>query len=172
MKPIIYRSSIEDALQLAPQLRAEDVAEVRAASGKSPLVALQFGIEHSECYSAADADGVFAMFGLGANGSIWLLASDRLLNHKIFFLRESLRWFNRWHERHEVLWNLVDCRNTVHIQWLKWVGCSFELPIPNGPDHLLFQRFNHVRPSNSNSHHGRSTSRSDSNRLSRTKAGS
>jgi len=118
-----------DAIALAPCLRREDLDEIAAATGESPLEVLQRGVAGStRCYAIADAaDRAIAMFGVVPeldthDGIAWLLASDRLLEHSRVFLRLSRAWADELQCGYRVLWNWVDARNTVHIRWLEWCG--------------------------------------------------
>jgi hypothetical protein len=145
MNPIVYRASVADAIDLAPRLRSADVEELRAGSGLSPLSALTKGVQTSTvCYAAADSDGVFALFGAADQGegraAIWLLASDRLFEHKRFIVREAPKWVVRFHQRWPTLFNFVDTLNEKHVRFLKHLGCGFgELPANE-----RFQLFYHV----------------------------
>jgi hypothetical protein len=152
MKPIVYRASIEDAINLAPQLRAVDVEEIRAASGSTPLAALSHGVKHSEpCYAIADDDGVFALMGVVPTmdpnyGSGWLLGSDRVVTHSREFLRQTSLWLDRFHDRYRVVGNFVSVDNHVHRRWLEWAGCTFN-PYTFAFSGVEFLQFTHVRSS-------------------------
>ena len=55
-------------------------------------------------------------------GTVWLLASPKLLKHGLKLARESRRWVESLQSQYDVLFNLVDERNTVHIRWIQWCG--------------------------------------------------
>jgi hypothetical protein len=142
-------STSEDAAQLAPNLREEDLAELLAAGSPSALAALQAGVRHSKpCLSIVDdQDTPVTMLGVVPSGDpnvgfIWLLSSDVLDKNKIKFLRHSKKWLPFFHARHPVLTNYVDARNDVHIKWLQWMGFVFLRQVPgNGPERLPFYEF-------------------------------
>jgi hypothetical protein len=140
----VYRSQRDDALLLAPFLRDEDVDEVRAATGQSPLAALLHGVTQGiSCWTIADSDGPVGMFGVcpgtdDSNRIVWLLASPRLLNHRRQLIRESRTWL-RLLSGGRALVNYVDARNKVHVRFLQWLGASFGPPVEiNG---ILFKPF-------------------------------
>ena len=135
-------------LSLAPNLRQEDKNEIAAASGKQPYVALLTGLEQSdECLVAVDNLGPFLAFGCvpaESIGGIWLLCSPRIRQHRREFLHAAPRWFNHFHERFDVLTNLVDARNSLHLKMLKRLGCVFYEPVIHGPLGLPFVPFTHT----------------------------
>ena len=58
-------------------------------------------------------------------GGIWLVATDELATIQIAFLRQCREVVNFLNTKYKILWNYVDCRNEVHIKWLKWCGFTF-----------------------------------------------
>lgn len=121
----------DDCRNLAPRLRKADVEEMAAATGYEPEAGLIQGYALSmECWSVVDDAGlVHAMFGVASDGSgngvPWMMGSDALVTtHRYEFLRRSRKWVKRINYRYPVLWNFVDARNTVHIDWLIWCGFS------------------------------------------------
>lgn len=132
---IVRPATLEDAHNLAPRLRPADLQEIAAGSGEAPVVALCRGVaDSSVCYaivSPSDPQAVFGLFGVtplqGAVGvgAVWLLGSPDLTRISVKFLRHSHEWLARLFEGYQLLGNLVDARNTVHIRWLKWLGFRF-----------------------------------------------
>lgn len=126
------RPSVErDAYCLAPRLRQADLMEIDAASGENALQALVRGYERSyQPYTMLVEDQVIGMFGAvptdrdSITAAVWLLSTDDLFNIRYQFLRNSHLWLDCLHKPFSVLFNYVDCRNTVHIRWLKW--CNFK----------------------------------------------
>ncbi|RED53490.1 hypothetical protein [Aestuariispira insulae] len=119
----------EDAFQLAPNLREADKQEVITSTGKDPLKVIQESLEiSSEAYSIVSPEGqVIGIFGLcavpdGSLGIPWLLASPEILKHRRHFLSECRGWIERFQDKHNVLANCVDARNTISIRWLEWCG--------------------------------------------------
>lgn len=122
-----------DARALALDLRPEDEAEVRAMTGREPVESLLHGIQHSDVPLAIEDDdgstiGLFGVVTAQENprvGIVWLLASPKLLRHWRRLARESKRWIDSFQQHYDVLFNLVDERNTVHIRWIQWCGFTF-----------------------------------------------
>ena len=128
---VVRLSKATDAVILAPRLRAADAAEVRAL-GKRPIEALIDGFRHSaQCLTIERSGRPCAMFGVvpaeldGLHvGVVWLLGSDELLCFRRLFLRESRAWLDEISQGYDLLANIIDERNTVHIRWLRWLGFS------------------------------------------------
>jgi hypothetical protein len=110
MKPYVRPATTDDAFLLAPNLRDADVQEIKAASGLPPLAALQRDIQLSErVYVMEDERGPFGIFGVldarpgfpddppCETGVIWMLGTDRVVEHRKTFLRESRRWVAHFH---------------------------------------------------------------------------
>jgi hypothetical protein len=129
--PLVRLATEADAHALALDLRLEDEAEIRAMSGQKPLGALLHGIRFSDVPLAIqDDDGsTIGLFGVVTTqqkprvGAVWLLASPKLLKYSRRLARESRRWVETLQAQYDVLFNLVDERNTLHIRWIQW--CSF-----------------------------------------------
>lgn len=153
---IEYRHSvIPDVYDLGKRLRTADQEEVVAATGSSPTMALYRGhISSTECFTMYDSTETLGMFGYRVVepklvASVWLLGTDRLLNHRWEFLRRSRTWIDYFNTKADLLYNTVDLRNTTHIRWLEWLGFRFVRVIPDhGPFHKPFVEF--VRVSNGN----------------------
>lgn len=126
--PSVRLSRYGDVGELSGSLRQADVEELKAV-GVTPEKALLTGFLASRyCYSGLDDSGdIICMFGVVENhdslsGTIWLLGSDAIPKVSLSFLRETKRYLKLFQEQYEVLTNSVDCRNSVHCNWLKWCG--------------------------------------------------
>jgi hypothetical protein len=131
--PFVRLATEADAYALAVDLRPEDEAEIQAMSGQEPVRALLHGIRFSDVPLAIqDGDGsTIGLFGVVTTqqtprvGAVWLLASPKLLKYSRRLARESWRWVETFQQNYDVLFNLVDERNTVHIRWIQWCGFTF-----------------------------------------------
>ena len=143
----IRLSEKKDIDYIAPRMRQADVAEVRASDGCSPLEALRMSYSLSEpCFTGMDGDTPIAMFGavplLDNVGSVWLLGTDAISESiPISFLRWSRRFLPFLMEPYDMVCNLVDARNTVHIKWIRWLGFNFLNKTIHGPEQLPFYEF-------------------------------
>jgi hypothetical protein len=131
--PFIRLANKADAYALAGDMRPEDQAEIRAMSGQDAINALLHGVRFSDVPLAIqDDDGsTIGLFGVVTTqqhprvGAVWLLASPKLLKYSRRLARESRRWVETLQAQYDVLFNLVDERNTVHIRWIQWCGFTF-----------------------------------------------
>lgn len=115
-------------------LRDADMLELIEAN-LEPELALEMGLAMSQPHAfTVTVDEVpAAMFGVCPDprypdadaGVVWLLGTDRILNIRRQFLRESLDWIDEIASQYSVLGNSVHCANLVHIRWLKWLGFTF-----------------------------------------------
>jgi hypothetical protein len=116
----------EDIEYLKDNLRDADVREIAANSGEEPEDALHMGRQVSqECWVGLANGTPFVIFGVTAQGGVWLLATKDIEKHKRHFLRQCRAWLNKLHAHHACLWNYVDERNTLHLAWLQWMGFVF-----------------------------------------------
>ena len=150
---IYYRkSSINDCIELGPKLRKADLEEVKASSNMSGTDALLHGLSSSdECYTMLDTKtgepiGMFGIvfFKATPSKSPWMLATDKLteLHNSKVFLKECTVWLD-YHNDGYCLFNEVDARNTVALQWLRW--CGFQIINAIERNNALFYEFVRVR---------------------------
>ncbi len=141
---------LEDLGPVAADMRPEDRAEVQAASGCSPLEALQFGLATSvECATVHAPRGPIAIFGVVPSvagntriGSPWMLGTPGITGHWFEFARRSRDEFHAMRQRWDRLENHVDDRNELHKRWLRWLGFEFtELIEHFGVERRPFWRF-------------------------------
>lgn len=148
-KTVVIRAAVaEDVEYLKDKLRAKDVDELWAAHRHRPGEALDCAFRGSSLIWTIERKGrPVAMFGVAPveervdYGCVWLLASDELEKIKTTFLRASRAFINEMLGKYPVLFNQVDNRNKVSIEWLKWCGAAMALPAPYGPDGHLFRYF-------------------------------
>jgi hypothetical protein len=129
----IRKAILKDALWVAPRLRNEDLIEIR--SGRKdvpPIQALMECIKASgdRCWTILNtSDKPIAIFGVAPLapkiGSVWLLGTSGIIDIKREFLRHSKFWVTQLHEDYDIICNCVYEGNTVHINWLKWLGFTF-----------------------------------------------
>jgi hypothetical protein len=145
-QPILRRAVAADVTDLANRMRHEDALEVLHAAGDSPLSAVQRAFSDSAEALTVTLDGrVVLMAGVvgmrGVSGIPWMLATDDLKKIRKSFLREGTAVPLRWLTEYRLLSNMVWVKNASHIQWLKWLGFSFDAPEVFGVSEEPFQRF-------------------------------
>lgn len=120
-------STLDDMHYLAPRLRYEDKQEILSLVGLTPLNALLMSYKMSEtCFTIFNPkQEPVAVFGVTSKGAIWLLASNDIITVQIPFLKECRNVVEFYNQKHPLLWNVVDCRNKLHIKWLEWCGFTF-----------------------------------------------
>ena len=124
-------TTLEDIKYLAPRLRQEDKQEILAGSGLTPYEALLIGFKNSvvvfTIFNPKNKPvGIFGINNYEKDiGVIWLLATKDLAKIQIAFLKECREVIKFLNIKYKILWNFVDCRNQLHIKWLKWCGFKF-----------------------------------------------
>ena len=79
-----------------------------------------------------------------------VISYTRNKTNTLFFLRESRKVVNLLNHKYKLLWNYVDCRNELHLRWLKWCGFKFLRKINYGVNQKPFYEFiKYVRTNNS-----------------------
>ena len=144
----IVPALLEHCVPIAARMRAADVDEVFAGSGRDPLDALEFSFRKSALVRTALVDGVpEVMFGaadlniLAGVAAPWLLGTDAVTKNYVAFLRGSVEWRSQLLTRYEVLRNLVDDRNAASKRWLRWLGFELSDPFPIGHEGRPFRLF-------------------------------
>lgn len=148
-KPFIRTATEADVHELGNTMRLEDVAEVWFSAHVSPLEALKRSRSASFETRAVEWQGrVVALFGVSPSmggGCPWMLASDDLTAIRKSFLRGCHQVVDGWLKKHGRLANSVWAENHTHIQWLKWLGFTFNgESVRNGQTFLHFHKEHHV----------------------------
>lgn len=132
---------------LAANLRQSDLDEIDAMSGRLPLAALSYSYRRASVCMVAIIDGKpEAIWGAGdlniltGTGSPWMVCSDKATKDLRAFLKFSRHWCDQLSGRYLVLRNMVHCRNTNSIRWLKWLGFEFSKPFEvRGHEFMIFE---------------------------------
>lgn len=150
-KPYTRLATREDAIRLSQNLRKEDLEEIEHGTGLPPQTALLYCLSVSNiAHAVIKEDRIVALFGIAeephwdssrGRGLPWMLASPELPSIRKSFLRECKGFVQGWLEYHGELEGHAWSKNTVHIQWLKWLGFQFDEPKPYGINNELFTRF-------------------------------
>lgn len=116
---------------LAEGLRSADLLEI-GACGHSPRHSLEKGLRSSlPCLAVVNQGKCCGMFGVvpdsryEGSGAIWFLGTDRILEMKTQFLRESKEWLTEITKNYRAVSNFIHEDNALHIKWLKWLGFAF-----------------------------------------------
>jgi len=140
----------EDVRAVGNNLRQADLDEIKARGVPDPIEALQVSYEASkpEGYTAMSGGIPIAMMGVVPYednprfGSIWLLGTDAIADLvPMTFLKWSRRFLPVMMEPYDMVSNIIDKRNTVHLKWLRWLGFSFIREVIHGPENRSFYEF-------------------------------
>lgn len=147
-------ATIKDIRTVTEGMREDDAREARAL-GYDPKAALASSCIYSDKVFAVvdDKDNAVALFGVGPHvldgevtvGCCWLVGTDGFPGVALKGARIVPGWVNELHTDYPVLWNWVDCRNRVHVRWLKWLGFEFLNTAPRGKNGELFHQFIRVK---------------------------
>ena len=100
---------------MASNLRPDDLREVVEGHGLDPMILLPMAAEEGSAVYFTVPDGKTAgLAGVGEGGVIWMLCTPEIERYPITFAREAKRYVDSREE--PLLWNIVDCRNTVHLK--------------------------------------------------------
>ena len=140
MPNYIHPITLEAAIEVASNLRLEDRREVEEGHGVDPYIAIVGKAQEGSCVYFNVPNGKTAgMAGVDDDGQIWMLTTNAIYDYPLTFARESKRFVER--QTHELLWNIIDKRNIVHLKLLKFLGFKFSEEILHGPNQLPFIKF-------------------------------
>ena len=133
---------------IAADMRQADADEVWASNHHTPLESMMKGWEMSDFSTVVMGDGEpLVMIGLvkrdmlTGSGVVWMLGANKSLKYKKEFFRQTKPVIDEMLTICPRLCNMVHSKNTVSIQWLKWLGFTIDDPTPYGPVGELFHRF-------------------------------
>jgi len=130
---IQYRYPTEqDIIDLAHNMRDNDIQELCAVTDLSPLAAVKasVGLSHKDYLYAASVNGELLCIGGACDsfeqtGIPWLLATRAMHKYNKLLTKEAKRCLPLMQQKWPVLTNLIDQRSTKNIKWLLALG--FEL---------------------------------------------
>lgn len=124
----------EDVDQILPQLREADVRESSVMYGVSPTSlfrSIGFDRKNTFIIASKTSGKKFALAGVQRSRAypgtamIWCISTPEIMAHKIEFLRYSKTFIEDVSQPYSLIYNWVHAANTVHIEWLRWLGFSF-----------------------------------------------
>ena len=125
------KSTPNDIVEVAENMRQEDIEECFAHSGSSPVQSLfECFFTSNPCMTMISRHGnPMGMWGIikqpNKSGQVWMLGCKNMLEDsrdKREFLRQSRIELKKLHKEFPVLFNYIDARNTVHLRWLTFMG--------------------------------------------------
>ena len=137
---------MEAAIDVASNLRADDYREVYEGHGHFPLLYLPLAAFNGDTVWFEVPNGKTAgLAGVQEGGKIWMLCTNAIHEYPLTFAREAKRFVES--RKEELLWNIVDKRNTAHLKLLNFLGFKFLRELEHGPNKLTFIEFCRVRTS-------------------------
>ena len=147
MSKYIHPCTIEAAIEVASNLRQDDLRELVEGHGLDPMVVLpQASSWTSTVYFTVPDGRIAGLAGVADGNAIWMLCTPAVEDFPHTFAREAKRFINSREE--PLLWNIVDKRNTIHLKLLQFLGFKFLRELTHGPNNLTFIEFCRVRSCN------------------------
>lgn len=138
-------TNLKHIAELSVTMREEDQKEIWHLARLSPEEALRRSYEGSQYIRTVILDDrVVAIFGCSQVGEVgipWMLASPLLLKIRKTFLRRCRGYLDEMSEGCSSLANMAWSKNTVHLQWLQWLGFEMGQGVPMGPDGEIYIPF-------------------------------
>lgn len=145
---VIRDSEKEDIPPLANDMRKEDSEEVWASSHMTPEVVFNVSFNISPiCLTFLFRGEPIAMFGvnpdslLSTSGVVWLLTTNKINQVKFRFLKLSRMFIQFFLRKYPHLYNFVDARHKLAVEWLKWCGAKLSDAQPFGIENKPFHYF-------------------------------
>ncbi len=126
----LLQATADHAHDLCSHLREADRAEVAALTGAPPELILPAQATNASAMFSSKGElvglcGCDPVQHFPEVGIIWMIGSNRLVRHRVEFLRAGRSWVIEQHRRFPLLTNRADARNTLHLRWLSWLGFRF-----------------------------------------------
>jgi hypothetical protein len=143
MRYITRKATYEDALEVARNIREEDLKEVEGLG--HTRAALPFSVAISTVsITFCDEDGTVAgVAGISPTevprqGTIWMLCTPTLQRKPITFVREARRWLAEQDKDWDLLWNVTSINNHFHHKLLKMLGFKALRIVQPPPNYLPY----------------------------------
>ena len=142
---LIRPATIEDAMYVAEHLQEDDQKEVEGL-GHLPTLALPLSVCYSEIAVTflnpkGDLCGIAGVSRTDAHcGAIWMLTTHHVRPYPKLFYKEAKQWVDQI-TSFDVLHNIADPRNTLHMKLLHKLGFKKLMYRTVGPDRLTYVEF-------------------------------
>lgn len=149
-KPFLRSLQKGDLTELSLTMRQADRDEISHGTTGSPLSTLITSVGLSKDVQVIEWSGyVVAIFGVVDAGKgvgvPWMLGTDDIQRCRKSLLRGCREVVDGYSKDFPYLTNAVWSKNVVHINWIRWLGFTFEgSDIRNGETFLHFHRRSNV----------------------------
>ena len=146
------QEALETLSVIAGGLRPEDRAEALAATGGDPEATLVRSFDLStHAWFIYDRDGVpIGIMGAAPGpkagvGIVWMMGTTGLDREWVGVARQTRRYLDEMHGAYHLLWNYIDARNELSLNWLLWSGFHMiDADTTYGVEGRLFYEFARV----------------------------
>lgn len=121
--------AVQRLATIAKGLRQADRDEALAALGGDPedILRQSFELSTHAWFILDREDAPIAIFGVAPTaspgvGAVWMLGTDGVEREWVGVARQTRRYLDTMHESYHTLWNHIDARNELSLQWLLWSG--------------------------------------------------
>jgi hypothetical protein len=136
---LILPATKEAAIEVASNLRPDDYREVVEGHGQDPMDIVDHALESHSSYAVSPDGRTAALAGVYDDGCVWMLCTPVIEEYPISFGRVCRRWIKAFDNAY--LYNIIDKRNTVHINLIKHLGFTLGEEFEYGPNNLTFIEF-------------------------------
>ena len=135
---------MEAAVEGASKLRTDDYREVWEGHGHFPRWYIPVAAFNGDTVYFNVPNGKTAgLAGVDELGSVWMLCTPEIEKYPHLFVRQAKKYIDSRPEN--LLWNIVDKRNRVHLKLLRFLGFNFLRELKHGSNNLTFIEFCRVR---------------------------
>lgn len=139
----IRTATVEDALQVANNLRPEDLEELEGLGHSRLGLPLSVLISDVAVSFWNDEGEIAGVAGIAPDpregvGVIWMLCTPVITTQPHTFVRQAKKWLKKEQSNYRLLWNLADARNHFHHKLLKMLGFKAIACSPSGPYNLPY----------------------------------
>lgn len=146
------QEALEKLKVIAGGLRLVDRDEALAATGGDPEAILVQSYDLStHAWFIYDRHGeVIGIMGAAPGpksgvGVVWMMGTDGLEREWVGVARQTRRYLEDMHGAYHLLWNYIDARNELSINWLLWSGFHIiDADTTYGVEGRLFYEFARV----------------------------
>ena len=139
-----YRTAtVADALEVAKNLRLEDLNEIEALGHNRLGVVFSVALSDVAISFFNDKGEIAGIAGIAPDtregvGIIWMLCTPAIQAQPIAFVKHAHAFLRDQQSNYRLLWNLADARNHLHHKLLRMLGFKALRTIPAGPNNLPF----------------------------------
>lgn len=143
---VIMPTEVSHIPEAARNMRKEDADEVMASGNYTPIEALRAAFWSSDFCSTAFLFGdMVGMFGVLRRGSAlagcnipWLLTTYAVEKYPLAFYKSCKLVVGELLDHYPVMVNMIDARHKRALSWARHLGFQVDLPVPFGPNRMLF----------------------------------